>query len=186
MRHWGGNTHPLPPGVALFERVVSVHTKNVILTILFSTSMLLLPYTAMADNNTDEATYRIYGSLFNDLGAEAGSTSVKVDSYESVWSVDGQYEINGLTLGEHVIRAYFMNDGHTVIYRTIYVTGDTELDFYQGSNWITGTVHHSTNDTVSIGLVESGEESSITESRFEFGPYAVHEYCTLVLSLIHI
>ncbi len=143
-------------------------------------SMLLLPYTAMADNHTEESTYRVYGSLFNDLGQEAGSTSVKVDSYDSVWSVDGQYEIDGLTPGEHVIRAYFMNDGHTVIYRTIYVTGDTELDFHQGNNWITGTVHHSTSDTVSIGLVERGEEASITESRFEFGPHPVNEYCTLV------
>lgn len=142
--------------------------------------MLLLPYTAMADNHTEESTYRVYGSLFNDLGQEAGSTSVKVDSYDSVWSVDGQYEIDGLTPGEHVIRAYFMNDGHTVIYRTIYVTGDTELDFHQGNNWITGTVHHSTSDTVSIGLVERGEEASITESRFEFGPHPVNEYCTLV------
>ena len=180
MRHWGSNHTLYSPGVALFERVVSVHTKNVILTILFSASMLLLPYTAMADNHTEDVTYKIYGSLFNDLGEEAGSTSVKVDSYESVWSVDGQYEINGLTPGEHVIRAYFMNDGHTVIYRTIYVTADTELDFHQGSNWITGTVHHSTSDTVSIGLVERGEEAPITESRFEFGPHAVHEYCTLV------
>ena len=82
-----------------------MHTKTVILTILFSASMLLLPYTAMADNHTGEVTYRIYGSLFNDLGEEAGPTSVKVDSYESVWSVDGQYEINGVTPGEHVIRA---------------------------------------------------------------------------------
>ena len=39
---------------------------------------------------------------------------MKVNSFDSVWSDDGQYEITGLPQGEHVIRAYFMNDGHTV------------------------------------------------------------------------
>ena len=148
--------------------------------ILFSLSMLLLPYSAMAENDTEQPTYRVYGSLFNELGDQAGSTSVKVNSFDSVWSDDGQYEITGLPQGEHIIRAYFMNDGHTVIYRTIFIDADTELDFHQGSNWITGTLHHTQSDIVSIGLVEQNEQASLIESRFEFGPHPVGEYCTLV------
>ena len=148
-------------------------TRNKAFAILFSLSMLLLPYSAMAESDTEQPTYRVYGSLFNELGEQAGSTSVKVNSFDSVWSDDGQYEITGLSQGEHVIRAYFMNDGHTVIYRTIFIDADTELDFHQGSNWITGTLHHSQNDIVSIGLVEQNEQASLIESRFE-------------LSLIHI
>ena len=155
-------------------------TRNKAFAILFSLSMLLLPYSAMAESDTEQPTYRVYGSLFNELGEQAGSTSVKVNSFDSVWSDDGQYEITGLSQGEHVIRAYFMNDGHTVIYRTIFIDADTELDFHQGSNWITGTLHHSQNDIVSIGLVEQNEQASLIESRFEFGPHPVGEYCTLI------
>ena len=169
------------PGVALFGAVVSVRTKNVIFAVLFSLSMLMLPYSAMAENDSEEPTYRVYGSLFNDLGDEAGNTSIKLDSLESVWSEnDAQYEITGVTHGEHTIRAYFMNDGHTVVYRTIYITGDTELDFRQGSNWVTGTLHHLQSDIVSVDLIEQSEQASLTESRFEFGPHPVGEYCTLV------
>ena len=164
-----------------FGEVVSVRTKNVIFAVLFSLSMLMLPYSAMAENDSEEPTYRVYGSLFNDLGGEAGNTSIKLDSLESVWSEnDAQYEITGVTHGEHTIRAYFMNDGHTVVYRTIYITGDTELDFHQGSNWVTGTLHHLQSDIVSVDLIEQSEQASLTESRFEFGPHPVGEYCTLV------
>ena len=66
----------------------------------------MLPYSAMAENDSEEPTYRVYGSLFNDLGGEAGNTSIKLDSLESVWSEnDAKYEITGVTHGEHTIRA---------------------------------------------------------------------------------
>ena len=109
-----------------------------VVALLLATSLVIPLSTLAEDTPSSEETYRIYGSLFNSNGDLADSTSMKVDSLDSVWSVDGEYELIGITPGEHVIRAYFMNDGHTVVYRTINVEGDLELDFYQGKNWITG------------------------------------------------
>ena len=92
--------------------------------LLLATSLVMPLSTLAEDTSSSEETYRIYGSVFNSNGEAADSTSLKVDSLDSVWSVDGAYELNGITPGEHVIRAYFMNDGHTVVYRTINVDGD--------------------------------------------------------------
>ena len=49
---------------------------------------------------------------------------------ESVVSNDGAYSFPGITAGEHIVRAYFMNDGHTVAYRTIFIQSDMVLDWY--------------------------------------------------------
>lgn len=180
MRHWGGNHTLYPPSVALFRRVNSVQTKDTILAILLSLSMVLLPCSAMAETPTEPSTYTVHGSLFNNLGDEAGSTSIKVDSLESVWSENGQYEITGVTHGEHTIRAYFMNDGHTVVYRTIYITGDTELDFHQNKNWITGTIHdYNEQDSVTIEVVETGQIVEATDSLFEFEPNLIGDYYSI-------
>ena len=154
-----------------------METRSVFIALLMSISMVLLPCSVMAENATEEPKYRVYGSLYNDLGELAGSTSIKIDSYDSVWSEDGQYEIDGIAPGEHVIRAYFMNDGHTVVYRMIYVTGDKELNFYQDKNWITGTVHNQDGDIVSLRLEETDDSTS--DSQFEFGPHPIGEYYTL-------
>ena len=143
-----------------------------------------MPLSTLAeDNSSSDGTYRIYGSLFNSNGDPADSTSMKVDSLDSVWSVNGEYELNGITPGEHVIRAYFMNDGHTVVYRTINVDGDLELDFYQGKNWITGNLHDSDNNEIAnssvIHLKETGENRTVTNGTVEFGPLNIGEYFTL-------
>ena len=82
MRHRGCDHTLCTPGVALLGEVVSVGTRNKAFAILFSLSMLLLPYTAMAEGDTEQPTYRVYGSLFNELGEQAGSTSVKVNSFD--------------------------------------------------------------------------------------------------------
>ena len=145
---------------------------------------LAIPLSTLAeDTSSPEETYRIYGSLFDSNGEIADSTSMKVDSLDSVWSVDGEYELNGITPGEHVIRAYFMNNGHTVVYRTINIDGDLELDFYQGKNWITGTLHdgidHEIANSSVIYLEETGEGKTVSDGNVEFGPLTIGEYFTL-------
>lgn len=149
-----------------------------IVALLLATSLVIPLSTLAEDTPSSEETYRIYGSLFNSNGNLADSTSMKVDSLDSVWSVNGEYELNGITPGEHVIRAYFMNDGHTVVYRTINVDGDLELDFYQGKNWITGNLHEIANSSV-IYLKETGENKTVTDGTVEFGPLNIGEYFTL-------
>ena len=145
---------------------------------------LVVPLSTLAeDTSSSEETFRIYGSLFDSNGEIADSTSMKVDSLDSVWSVDGEYELNGITPGEHVIRAYFMNNGHTVVYRTINIDGDLELDFYQGKNWITGTLHdgidHEIANSSVIYLEETGEGKTVSDGNVEFGPLKIGEYFTL-------
>ena len=151
--------------------------------LLLATSLAIPLSTLAEDTSSSEETYRIYGSVFNSNGGAADSTSLKVDSLDSVWSVDGSYELNGITPGEHVIRAYFMNDGHTVVYRTINVDGDLELDFYQGKNWITGNLHagldHQIANSSVIYLDETGENRTATNGTFEFGPLKIGDYYTL-------
>ena len=151
--------------------------------LLLATSLVIPLSTLAEDTSSSEETYRIYGSVFNSNGEAADSTSLKVDSLDSVWSVDGAYELNGITPGEHVIRAYFMNDGHTVVYRTINVDGDLELDFYQGKNWITGNLHagidHQIANSSVIYLDETSENRTATNGTFEFGPLKIGDYYTL-------
>ena len=154
-----------------------------VVALLLATSLVIPLSTLAEDTSPSEETYRVYGSLFNTNGDPADSTSMKVDSLDSVWSVDGEYELNGITSGEHVIRAYFMNDGHTVVYRTINVDGDLELDFYQGKNWITGNLHDGDNNEIAnssvIYLKETGENKTVTDGTVEFGPLKIGEYFTL-------
>ena len=63
---------------------------------------------------------------------------------ESVLSSDGRLQFPRHQPGEHVVRAYFMNDGHTVAYRKILIEEDTTLDWYEGHNWITVAAFNNT------------------------------------------
>tara|TARA_B100000459_G_scaffold58960_1_gene31996 strand:+ start:5570 stop:7930 length:2361 start_codon:yes stop_codon:yes gene_type:complete len=148
----------------------------------------ILPVSGLASAE-DVPTYTISGQVYTSTGEPAGTTYVKVDSMESVLSSDGAYSFPGVTAGEHVVRAYFMNDGHTVAYRTIYIQGDTVLDWYEGHNWITVDAldaqgqHLPGSDSFDVALHELDETKSFTEGRAEFGPYQTGSYHTLSTSL---
>ena len=53
-------------------------------------------------------------------------THIKVVPMASVLSdsSDGTYEFTGISTGLHPARAYFMNNGHTVSYRALYMDSD--------------------------------------------------------------
>lgn len=148
----------------------------------------LLPVSGLTSAE-DVPTYTISGQVYTSTGEPAGTTYVKVDSMDSVLSSDGAYSFPGVTAGEHVVRAYFMNDGHTVAYRTIFIQGDTVLDWYEGHNWITVDAlnaqgeHIPGSDSVSVSLHELDETQSFTEGRAEFGPYLTGDYHLLSTSL---
>ena len=110
--------------------------RTVLVTIALVT--MIIPMGANGQSSGDDLTdLQIYGSVLTSSGDNAGSTSIKVDSLESIWSTEGEYTFSGLDGGEHVARAYFMNDGHTVIYRLIDLKSDMELDWHEDKNWIT-------------------------------------------------
>ena len=78
-----------------------------------------------------------------------------------------------------------MNDGHTVAYRTMFFTGDIELDWYVGHNWITAEVFDDQGDLAqnspmtTVKLVQTDESYSLDDGRTEFGPYSTGDYYTM-------
>ena len=65
-----------------------------------------------------EDTFTVTGKVLHQSGEVAGSTSIKITGYDSVWTDSaGDYQYTDIASGEHIIRAYFMNDGHNVAYR---------------------------------------------------------------------
>ena len=66
----------------------------------------------------------------------------------SSWSEGGNYSFEGITSGEHTVRAYFMNNGHTVVYRKMVIESDMNLDWYEGRNWITAEMFDSNGEHV--------------------------------------
>ena len=88
--------------------------------------LALLPTPAIAEDDAQD-TFTLSGSVFTSSGDEAGTTYIKVDSSASVPSENGVYSFPGITPGEHTVRAYFMNDGHTVAYRTVYIQSESLL-----------------------------------------------------------
>ena len=144
----------------------------------------LLPTAAMS-SATGETTYTLSGHVYTSAGELAGSTYIRVDAMESVLSSDGTYSFPGITPGEHTVRAYFMNDGHTVAYRTIFIDGDTTLDWYEGHNWITIDALTANGDLlsqselVSVSLLERNESQNFENGRAEFGPYLTGNYHTV-------
>ena len=150
-------------------------------------SILLISFFSPVSTSeeTDQQTFTLSGNVFSSSGNPANSTSIKVDSMESTWSSNGAYSFAGITPGEHTVRAYFMNDGHTVVYRKIIVESDMELDWYEGRNWITFEVlEDDTNiqdsELNTVELIETSENISTQSGRGEFGPYQFGEYFTLM------
>ena len=156
-------------------------TKTVISFLL--TALLLLPMQVYAEN--DSETFTLSGFVYNSDGNLASSTSIKVDSMTSVWSENGEYSFSGITPGEHTVRAYFMNDGHTVVYRKMFFSGDMQLDWHEGKNWITVEVFDDQglpiedNSLNTVELVNADVSKALNDARAEFGPYEIGEYFTL-------
>ncbi len=144
----------------------------------------LLSVAALSSASEDQ-TYTLSGHVYTSAGELAGSTYIRVDAMESVLSSDGTYSFPGITPGEHTVRAYFMNDGHTVAYRTIFIESDTTLDWYEGHNWITVDALDADgelidqNASVSVSLLEQNETRNFNNGRAEFGPYLTGDYHTV-------
>ena len=159
-----------------------------IITLLIVMIFLLctVPKESFAEENSDQ-TFTISGTIYDSTGNYiANRTSIKVDSLNSVWSNDeGYYEFPGISHGEHVIRAYFMNDGHSVSYRTIDVSSDISLDWYVGNNWFTLDMRDFNGEIVpdseinTFELVETQESTSISNGNAEFGPLEIGPYYTI-------
>ena len=82
--------------------------------------VILLPVSAFAEDDDAPSFFSLTGNVYDSAGNPAAETSIKVDSMSSSWSEDGSYNFSGITEGEHTVRAYFMNNGHTVVYRKMY------------------------------------------------------------------
>ena len=113
-------------------------------SVLIVTCLLLVmvPLSADAEEPVEE-TFTLSGNVFDSNGDPAAETSIKVDSMTSSWSEGGNYSFEGITSGEHTVRAYFMNNGHTVVYRKMVIESDMNLDWYEGRNWITAEMFDS-------------------------------------------
>ncbi len=134
--------------------------------------------------DTDQQTFTLSGNVFNSDGQPANSTSIKVDSMQSSWSTNGIYSFSGIAPGEHTVRAYFMNNGHTVVYRQLLIESDANLDWYEGSNWITFEVFNdgsiiSDSPLNTVKLVETSESTPTQSGKGEFGPYQIGDYYTI-------
>ena len=145
-----------------------------------------IPNDSIAEENSEQ-TFTISGTIYDSTGTHiANRTSIKVDSLNSVWSDDqGTYSIPGITSGEHIIRAYFMNDGHTVSYRTIDVSSDIVLDWHVGNNWFTLEMKDSEGNFISnsqdntFELVETQESVSVDDGKGVLGPLEIGQYYTI-------
>ena len=164
-----------------------MRSRNFIVSI-FLAIVIFSPMVVQAEN--ENVTFTLSGNVYDQNGNIAASTSIKVDSMTSSWSnlTDGSYEFTGISPGEHTVRAYFMNNGHTVVYRKMFFSEDMQLDWYEGKNWATAEmfdnqgerVHNSVLSTIS--LVELGETHSLNNGRTEFGLLDIGEYYTLLAS----
>ncbi len=149
--------------------------------------VIVLPVSVFAeDGEESSSSFSLTGSVYDSAGNPAAETSIKVDSMGSAWSEEGSYTYSGISEGEHTVRAYFMNNGHTVVYRKMYFDSDMQLDWHEGKNWITckiidelGQVDTDTQSS-SIILVENNLTSSLDNGRVEFGPYTIGDYYTLI------
>ena len=108
--------------------------------VFFLLSMIPLDFVT-ADQSNENELFTLYGNIYDEEGNPAAETSMKLVPRGSVWANDGTYSIENITEGEHTVRAYFMNNGHSVVYRQIYIDSDTELDWHVGKNWVTGKVY---------------------------------------------
>lgn len=148
--------------------------KKIALILVFIICFTTLPIdTSQATEPNDNFT--VTGKVLHQSGEIAGSTSIKITGYGSVWTDSaGNYQYTGIAGGEHIIRAYFMNDGHNVAYRKIIINSDLQLDWIVDNNWITV----SSDDQLATFTVsdENMQESKSHADLLEFGPYEMGQY----------
>ncbi len=141
-----------------------------------------------AEDGGGSATHTLSGTVYDSQGNIADQTYVKVVPMASVLSntTDGSYEFTGISTGLHAARAYFMNNGHTVSYRALYMDSDLTLDWVEGSNWVTmlfedvnGNPLNFENSNVSVTLLETGEQVSFDSPLLEFNLNPLNQYYTL-------
>lgn len=161
-------------------------TKAALMMVLFL-SALCLPLVSGEDGD-DSTTHMLSGTVYDSQGNIAALSYIKVVPMASVLSntTDGSYEFTGITSGLHAARVYFMNNGHTVSYRALYMDSDLTLDWVEGSNWITmqfedenGTPHDYASSNVSVTLLETGEQVNFDSPLLEFNLNLIGQYYTL-------
>jgi len=136
--------------------------------------------------DSEDQNFLLYGNLYDELGEPAAETSMKLVPRGSIWSENGTYSITDIPEGEYTVRAYFMNNGHTVVYRQIYIDSDTELDWHVGKNWVTAKIYDQNSTLVTnpvatnVELVETEEDNLPLDGRVEFGPYNIGDYYTIM------
>ena len=136
----------------------------------------------------ENVTFTLSGNVYDQNGNIADSTSIKVDSMNSVWSnlTDGSYEFTGISPGEHTVRAYFMNNGHTVVYRKMFFSGDMQLDWHVGKSGATAEMFDDQGERVdnsslsTIQLLELEESHTLDDGRTEFASLNLGDYYTLM------
>ena len=127
------------------------------LTVVLLMLMPLLSGASLAQDS-EQDLFSIYGNVYDSEGELAGATSIKVGSMNSIWSTDGIYSFDSISPGEHTARAYFMNDGHTVVYRKISIQSDLEIDWHVHKNWVTFEQEENEDyDSVSVELIQTSE-----------------------------
>jgi len=140
---------------------------------------------AIADSNDEDNLFNLYGNLYDEEGNPAAETSMKLVPRGSIWADGGTYSIENISEGEYTVRAYFMNNGHTVVYRTIYIDSDTQLDWHVGKNWVTGKLYDNAEQLIenpnltNVKLIETNESDITDNGRFSLGPYEIGNYYTL-------
>lgn len=150
--------------------------------------LLLSTFTAYSTTSEEDSQfYKISGNVFTFNGDKAGNTFVKLIPRDSVQTGNtGMYEITDVSSGEHTIRAYFLDNGHTTSYRKVFIEEDTVLDWYEGHNWITVEMFDSNGSYLdnspmsTVRLVEANQSKSTVNGRLEFGPFEIGQYYTLM------
>ncbi|MFL2952679.1 MAG: carboxypeptidase-like regulatory domain-containing protein [Candidatus Thalassarchaeaceae archaeon] len=151
-------------------------------SLIASLFLILLVSPAVQSEEEEESQFSLSGSVFTFEGSLANSTSIKVGSMQSSWSNSGEYLVEGITPGENTVRAYFMNDGHTVAYRKMFFDSDTSLDWHEGKNWATFRTQGEYTDggaTTLVELVEKSESIYVQDEMRTFGPYEIGQYYTI-------
>jgi len=161
--------------------------KTFIFSLLTVFILLLTSFTAYsASSEGDGQLHKISGNVFTSDGDKAGNTFVKLIPRDSVQTGDtGTYEITDVSSGEHTIRAYFLDNGHTTSYRKVFIEEDMVLDWYEGHNWVTAEMFDSDGSYLedssmsTVSLVEANQSESAVNGRLEFGPFEIGQYYTL-------